>query len=169
MESESVTMWMIRCGRGGLVLDRFLKQGIAYLGWGGDTGQVYRETSFAQLRGRLDRTNHSAHPNAVGQWTRMILQFCQEIRTGDIIVTNDRRQRLYRIGVARSDAEYRRVELVYPPHHITEDWGYLRKVEWTNEVRWNSVSTVGRRHLDRPPTLFPIASEIAAELHHLCG
>ena len=168
MGSENSRMWMIRCGRRGLVLDRFLEQGVAYLGWGGDTGPVYPETTFAELRGRLDRTNRSAHPNAVGQWTRMILQFCQEISTQDIIVTNDRRQNLYHIGVARSDVEYRKVELVYPPRRITEDWGYLRMVEWTKEVKWDFVSTVGRRHLDRPPTLFPIASEIAEEIRRRC-
>ena len=105
MEHNDRKMWMVRAGQKGNVLHHFLDKGIAYLGWG-ESGIVHPETTVAELQSQIAADNPGISPNAAGQAARKIRQFCNDIQTGDDIVTYDTGQRLYHIGRVESNAEY---------------------------------------------------------------
>jgi predicted Mrr-cat superfamily restriction endonuclease len=96
MESAGTTMWMVRAGQDGHVLQNFLCESIAYLGWG-DTGDVYPETTMEELVPRVERSNPAMNPRAVGQTARMIWEFCCAVSVADAIVTYEPKTRQYHL------------------------------------------------------------------------
>lgn len=168
MEQNDRKMWMVRAGQRGNVLHHFLEQGIAYLGWG-NSGIVQPETTVAELQRRIAADDPGLHPNAVGQAARKVYQFCQDIQTGDDIVTYDTGQRLYHIGRVESDAEYTGVIWVdLATGGDIDEPGYVRRVAWNRTVPRSALSAPARNHLGRPPTLFELPASVAAELRRLC-
>ena len=169
MEPSDGAMWMVRAGWDGTVLDRFLDEGVAYLGWD-DTGVINPETTFEELRGRVAAANPTMHPNAVGHAARIILGFCQEIRVGDDIITYEPGQRRFHIGKVESDAEYGTVIWVDGATGNTiEEPGYARRVAWGRIVARDGLSKGAQNHLGRPPTLFRVPAEVSAEVRELGG
>ena len=75
---------MVCASEDGLALPRFLKESVAYIGWG-DVGPVVPTDSREDIRRRLDKMNpvqgDGARPNIVG----MLRRFCCEIRVGDVV------------------------------------------------------------------------------------
>ena len=103
MELPNATMWMVRAEWEGTVPHHFLNEGIAYLGWG-ETGVIHPETTKEELSARVERANPGY--KGVGNATRCIWEFCREVQEGDTVVTYDPQQRLYHVGVVKSDADY---------------------------------------------------------------
>jgi restriction system protein len=167
MESAGTTMWMVRAGQDGHVLQNFLCQGIAYLGWG-DTGDVYPETTMEELVPRVERSNPAMNPRAVGQTARMIWEFCCAVSVGDAIVTYDPKTRQYHIGSVQCDAQCQDVK--WGPwgdwDEFTES-GYVRQVKWADKVPRDSLSINARNYLARPPTHFQLPVEVKEELRQL--
>lgn len=169
MEIPGSNMWMIRAGQDGHVLPYFLDQRIAYLGWD-DTGIIYPETTREDLRDRVARANPMITFSAVGNATRCIWEFCREVQIGDAVVTYDPRQRLYHIGIVRSDAEYGTVVWHYADTgQPFEDWGYVRQVDWVTTFLRDALLQTARNSLGRPPTHFLLPAEVSKEIRRLCG
>lgn len=169
MEQIEGKMWMVRAGQNGNVLHHFLGKGIAYLGWG-KSGEVYPETTVAELQGRIEADNPDISPRPAGQAARKIWQFCQEIRVGDDIVTYDAGQRRYHIGRVESDAEYTDVTWVdLATGAEFEEKGYVRRVDWDRTVARGALSGPARNYLGRPPTLFALPEAVVAEVRGLGG
>ena len=169
MVASSDKMWMVRAGQDGHVLPYFLDQRVAYLGWN-DTGTVYSETTREELRGRVARANPMLTHSGVGNATRCIWEFCREVQIGDSVVTYDPQQRLYHIGIVRSDAEYRTIIWHYAyTGDPFEEPGYVRGIDWIATVFRDRLSPAAQRHLGRPPTHFQLPAEVSAEIRQLCG
>lgn len=167
MQRSNPNMWMIRAGQDAHVLDYFLEREIAYLGWD-DTGPVYLETVRENLASSVEKANPTLSPLAVRNATRCIWEFCREIRIGDNVVTYDPQQRLYHIGIIRSDAEYKTVIWHYADTgKAFEAPGYERRVNWVRAVSRDSLSQSARNHLGRPPTHFLLPEEVSEEIRRL--
>ena len=160
-------MWMCRAERAGTVLHNFLNEGIAYLGWG-ETGVIYQETTKQELRGRVEQANPGYR--GVGNATRCIWEFCQEVRIGDTVVTYDPPARLYHVGVIKSDAEYG-IGIWVDPVTLDECEvpRYVRKVDWIDTVSRDRLSLAAQRYLGRPPTHFRLPAEVSAEIRRICS
>ena len=169
MELANTNMWMIRAGQDGHALPHFLGEGIAYLGWGA-TGVIHPETTRAELRSRVARADGSLTPTGIGNATRCIWEFCCEVQVGDAVVTYEPQQRLYHVGIVRSNAEHGNV--IWGPWG---DWGeckslgYIRKVDWVSAVPRDSLSATARNSLGRPPTHFQLPAEVSEEIRGLCA
>jgi len=140
--NTNTNMWMIRAEWSGTVLDHFLDDSIAYLGWG-ETGEIHTETTRQELRSRVDRENPAMHPNAIGNATRCIWEFCREVQTGDAVVTCDPDQRLYHIGVVRSGAEYDATGGIWVDPATLFEYEvprYVRTVNWGPTVSRDQLS-----------------------------
>ena len=169
MELPNATMWMVRAEWDGTVLHHFLNEGIAYLGWD-ETGIIYPETTREELRDRVERANPTMHPNAVGNATRCIWEFCREVQIGDTVVTYDPRRRLYHIGTVESDAKYGFGLWVDPTTgDECEVRRYVRRVDWVSVVRRDDLSVTARNNLGRPPTHFQLPAEVSEEIRRLCA
>ena len=169
MELPDSNMWMCRAEWAGTVLHHFLNKDIAYLGWG-KTGVIYPETTRQELRDRVGRANPTMHPNAVGNATRCIWEFCREVQIGDAILTYGPPTRLYHVGVVKSDADYRTGIWVNP---VTLDEcevpRYVRKVDWGATISRDRLSPASQRYLGRPPTHFQLPAEVREEIRRFCA
>lgn len=164
MEPADGAMWMVRAGQDGTALARFLDERVAYLSWN-DTGVIAPETTFEDLRERVAASNPTMHPTAVGQATRIMLDFCQQVRVGDDIITYDPGQRQYHIGTVQSDAEYGTVIWIDgATGGAIEEPGYVRRVDWRRIVSRDGLSETAQNYLGRPPTLFQVPAEVSAEV-----
>ena len=167
MDFPSMNMWMIRAEWQGTVLHHFLNEGIVYLGWG-ETGIICLETTREELRGRVERANPGYR--GVGNATRCIWEFCQEVRIGDTVVTYDPPARLYHVGVIKSDADYGTGFWIDPATlDKYEVPRYVRKVNWSATVSRDLLSPAAQRYLGRPPTHFQLPAEVSEEIRRLCA
>ena len=171
MELPNASMWMCRAEWEGTVLHHFLHECVAYLGWN-KTGVIHPETTRQELRGRVERANPTMRPNAIGNSTRCIWEFCREVQIGDTLVTYNPQERLYHVGVVRSDAEYDETGGIWVDPVTMDEYAvprYVRKVDWGPTVSRDRLSPAAQRYLGRPPTLFQLPAEIAEEIRRLCG
>ena len=112
------------------------------------------------------------HPNAIGNATRCIWEFCREVQIGDAVVTYDPDQRLYHIGVVRSGAEYDATGGIWVDPATLFEYEvlrYVRTVNWGPTVSRDQLSPASQRYLGRPPTHFQLPAEVRDELRRLCG
>ncbi len=167
MELPNATMWMVRAEWEGTVLHHFLNEGIAYLGWG-ETGVIHPETTKEELSARVERANPGY--KGVGNATRCIWEFCREVQEGDTVVTYDPQQRLYHVGVVKSDADYGTGIWVDPATmDECEVPRYVRKVDWGPTISRDRLSPAAQRYLGRPPTHFRLPDEVSEEIRRLCA
>lgn len=169
MQLPNTNFWMVRAGRDGTVIRRFLNEGIAYLGWG-EVGSIHTTDSNANIRKRLDENcpyeRAGARPNIVG----MLKRFSCEVRIGDTVVTYDPQRRLYHIGTVKSDAYPRSVTWVdLATKDEFEGPGYVRKVDWVSAVSRDSLSLTAQRCLNGQLSHFQLPAEVSAEIRRLCA
>ncbi len=111
------------------------------------------------------------HPNAIGNATRCIWEFCREVRIGDTVVTYNPPERLYHIGVVRSDADFEIDTGIWVDHATMDEYEvprYVRKVDWGPTVSRDRLSPAAQKYLGRPPTHFRLPAEIVEEIRRLC-
>lgn len=169
MELPNTNMWMCRAEWAGTVLHHFLSEGVAYLGWG-ETGDIHPEITREELRRRVERANPGY--KGVGNATRCIWEFCQEVQVGDGVVTYDPQRRLYHVGVVRSDADYEIDTGIWVDPATLDEYEvprYVRKVDWGSTTSRVRLSSAAQRYLGRPPTHFQLPAEISEEIRRLCA
>lgn len=169
MQLPDTNSWMIRAGRDGTVLHRFLDEGIAYVGWG-EAGVVYPETAREELRARVSRAHPMFTLGRVRNAARCICEFCLEVQVGDSVITYDPQQRLYHVGLVKSDANCQTV--IWVDRATGEDVnepGYVRQIDWVSTLSRDSLSQTARNSLGRPPTHFQLPTAVSAEIRRLCA
>ena len=169
MEPGNANMWMIRAGRDGTVIQHFLNEEVAYLGWG-EVGPIHPTDTKEIVRRRLDETcpyeKAGARPNIVG----MLRRFSCEVRIGDAVVTCDPQHRLYHVGIVRSDASHQTVTWVdLATGDDFDGLGYVRRVDWISAVPWDSLTSNARRVLNGQLSHFRIRGEVSDEIRRLCA
>lgn len=150
------SMWMIRAGRGGALVDRFRDQGHVGLGQGGEAlgALPYAQLSRSDLQGRLAARfpawKKAKVANAAGQLHR----FFTEVAVGDAVITADSERREYLLGTIDGALDYR----------DGDELPYIRKVKWRGKVPRDVLSPTARNPLGAIMTLFRVPDEVAAEL-----
>lgn len=129
MKSPNTNMWMIRAERAGAMIEHFLHEGIASIGWG-EVGPIYPTDTKENVRYRLDESypyeKVGARPNVVG----MLRRFSCDVHLGDAFVTADPQRRVYHVGIVRSDAEIGiHLWLDSAIGKVSSEKGYVRKVD----------------------------------------
>lgn len=167
MHIPNTKMWMIRSGRNGTVIHRFLNECAAYLGWG-VVGPVHPTDSNASIRRRLDESYPYEKPGALPNIVGMLRRFSCEVRIGETFVTYDPVRRLYHIGVVKSDAECQvvpRVDLATGMEF--EVPGYVRDVNWLSATSRDALTRSTQNALNPQLTHYRISAVASAELRRL--
>ena len=169
MDFPNTKMWMIRAERDGAMIEHFLNEGIASLGWG-EVGPIYPTDTKENVRRRLDESYRydkvGARPNIVG----MLRRFSCDVHVGDAFVTVDPQRRLYHVGLVRSDAEIGTHLWLNPATgNVSDEKGYVRKVDWVRAIPWISLSLTARRTLNGQLSHFRIRTEVSEEIRRLCA
>ena len=152
-------IWMIRAERSGSIIQHFLDEGVAYLGWG--IGPIHSTDTKENIRQRLyecyPRENLAAVPNIIG----MLKRFSCQVQVGDGFVTYDPSLRLYHIGTVESGAEHRAIAWF----DDDDVFGYIRKVNWTSFVSRDDLSRSARNCLGGQLSHFKLSHTAGAEIH----
>lgn len=151
-------MWMVRAGRGGEFISRFLEKSIVAIGWG-FIGEITAQTPDAEIRRMMDEFYPQEKPGARAAWTSAVRRFVKEVAIGDPVVTYDNESRLYHLGEIRSAAK-RGADGA----DGGERWEFYREVVWQDETPRDSLLLDARNNLARPPTLFRVSAAASAEL-----
>ena len=159
MEITDGKMWMVRAGRGGVYAEHFLTSGVVAIDWA-EMGEIAPDESDADIRQRYAVTfpehNPAQRSNMVGQ----VKRFLREVAVGDHAVTYDPRQRLYHIGVIRSDAA---VQTRMDGDRQRPE--YVRRVDWqTDAIPRDGLSSGAKQVLAALMTVFRVNDAVSQEL-----
>jgi restriction system protein len=143
------TIWMVRAGRGGAYVDDFIESnfvGIGFASAGEVASPVNKDNVIAKMR----------EENPAGKFqmaASQILRFYDDFQIGDSVMTYDPGQRLYFIGVIKSD--------VKKVDHILFR---ARDVEWKGQVARDSLVQSTRNSLGAISTIFMVRDEAAEDV-----
>lgn len=148
------TMWMVRAGEGGYLIDEF-SRGYVAIGWleMGDLSDVKSQSDLKKL---YNQAYPDAHPVKASNAVAMIHKFRSVFKVGDHVASYDPNQREYLIGKITSDYYYQPGEI--------QDYSHLRKVDWLGRVNRDQLSVSARNTLGSVLTIFSINEDVTAEL-----
>ena len=154
-------IWMVRAGRGGVDAPRFLDQKMAAIGW--DVGIVDLTTSDEEIKDRINVRHPDEKLGTRRSWAGQVIRFFKEVSIGDTVTTYTVDNRLYHIGIIRSEAELK-ISTV-DEKEVRE---YARAVDWLYEVPRDELTAGTRNSLDGLMTVFRVSKEASAELRTHC-
>lgn len=149
---ESVHLWKVAAGEQGILFDEFIREGHVSIGFD-LTVPIESLGNTVAIRDFLNPLHPS--PPTLNSFVDQVFDFLHGIKMADWVITNDPRNRVYRVGRVTGEPTFK-VGAV--PHK------YFRTIEWASEsIPFGAVSNTTRRSVDRPPTVFPIAGAIKSD------
>ena len=152
------SMWMVRAGRDGHLIDEF-KRGFIAIGWH-ELGDLSSISSQDELRERYERTYPDENPYKVGGAVGVIYKFCCVLEVGQKVVTYNTQTREYMIGTIEGDYYYSTDEI----DTEISDYVHFRQVDWIGQVGRDLLFASSRNTLGGAATLFSINEEVSTEL-----
>jgi len=147
-------MWMVRAGRGGDRVDEFLQQGVA-----GFLENKLPDLTEVKTKEELLTLYATHYPQekegSRAAWASQLLRLLKEVKVGDPVAVGDPERRRYILGTFVS--EYQVVELAGIRLHG-------RRVQWTQEVPRDALSTETKNTLGSILTIFKIRGDVAHDL-----
>lgn len=144
--------WLVRAGRGGVLVDDFLEQRRVSIDfWASEIGPSGLVDSRDMLEEKLRALRPSAKPGSTLAAARQLHRFLHDIGVGDRIVTADLGRRRYLVGKITSEPRYE-TEL------------YTRAVEWMHSVPRDALTAESRNTLGAIQTLFRLNDSVVADL-----
>lgn len=158
------SMWMVRAGRDGYLIDEFARGFIA-IGWH-ELGDLSSIASQDEIRERYEREFPDENPTKTANAVAMVYKFRCVLKVGAEVVTYNPQAREYMIGTIESD-------YYHNPDEIDDeisDYVHLRKVKWIGQIGRDLLSASSKRSLSGILTLFSVNEEVSTELRsRLCN
>lgn len=147
--------WMIRAGEGGILAADFKAKSLAAVGWpaAGDLSVV---KTVEAMRERVDSAYPGTKPGAVINAAGVLHKFRSSIKLGDDVLSYDPERRVYLLGKAAGDYDYR--------PDLFEEFPNIRRVDWQAEVSRDDLSTSTKNTLGSTLTLFEPGGAVLKEL-----
>ena len=153
------TMWMVRAGEGGYLIEEFVTGGFIAIGWH-KLGDLREVTSQEKIRELYDHTYSDEKPGKAALDVSMIYKFRCKLEVNQKVVTYDPQKREYLIGNITSDYSH-------DTNKISDEisnYAHLRKVDWKGSVSRDLLSVSSRNSLGSIQTLFSVNEEVSTEL-----
>ncbi len=145
---------MVRAGEGGYLIEEFLENRIAAIGWN-ETGAIPETMKYNELKNRFRAVYPDDADGRVNQCVAQLWRFVREFNVGDKIVTYDSGAREYYLGEIISGYEF---DDDYEFHHT-------RKVDWQDApTERDSLSADTKNTLGSIMTLFELSEDVWKEL-----
>lgn len=144
--------WMVRAGRGGVLIGAFKEKGRVAIGWE-EMGSLTDLTSRDLVVERYRETYPDDTRFQVGQNAGQVHRFRNEIAMGDRVISYDRIAREYLVGSVIGDYAY--------DTSFDEDHPNCRPVKWVGTVARDALSLETRNSLGSIATLFLLPPETA--------
>ena len=141
-----VDMWMVRAGKGAILIDEFERLNIVAIGWGlGDltnkTSDEIKELVFKHFPNNSNRRNGKIAANEI--------KFRHEIKVGDYVLSYNQWKHYYLFGWVTSD-------YYYDPSVIADDYSDVRDVEWLCKIPRDKLKKSTQGTLGNQITVFYI-------------
>ncbi|MDA8743973.1 restriction endonuclease [Rubripirellula amarantea] len=144
--------WMVRAGKNAASVEHFIEGNFVGIGFQ-SAGDVIVPVDRETLERAISQTHPSFSPGKIGSVTSQVKRFYEELNVGDAVTTYDSSQRLYFVGLIRSEVQDRQHEL-----------GRTRAVHWEKQVNRDSLKSATRNTLGAIQTLFLVRDEAAADV-----
>lgn len=148
------TVWMVRAGRGGYLMEDFLHDHIVAIGWN-EIGQISDDITYDDLKRKFKKAYPEDSDGRVNQCVAQIWRFVHQFKVGDKLVTYDSSTRVYYLGEIVSEYKF---SDEYEYHHY-------RDVKWLGlPVERDLLSTDTKNILGSILTIFVLPKEVWEEL-----
>lgn len=146
MDKNNYKIWMVRAGRGGFLVEEFLKEDIIAIGWN-DTGKISMDDDYNNLKNNLKKIYVDDPDGRINQSASQLWKFFKEFKIGDRVITYDSGSRLYYTGEIISDYDFN--------ENFT--FQHYRKVEWDSyPIQRDLLKTDTKNLLGSILTIFEI-------------
>ena len=153
------TMWMVRAGEDGYLIEEFDHGCIIAIGWH-KIGDLSAVTSEEEIRERYNHEYPDDKPFTASLAVSMICRFRFKLEKNQKIVTYDPQKRDYLIGNITSDYYHNTDEI----SEAISNYAHLRRVDWLGRVSRDALSVSSRNSLGSSLTLFSVNEEASTEL-----
>ena len=152
------TMWMVRAGEGGYLIDEFKSKGIVAVGWRelGDVGGI---DSKEKLKVMMARTYPDWSEGEVNSSVSRLWKFLHEVEKGDEVISYNSDARIYLVGQISSDYRFEKKGIPEFPQ--------VKGVKWSASVSRDDLSVGSKNSLGAIQTIFKIPAEVAEEIRGL--
>lgn len=150
-------IWVVRAGIGGVNAQRFLDGRMVTIGWG--ETDVSPTDSDDKIKAQVERQYPQAKPGTRSARANQLIRFLKEVAINDTVATYVPENRLYHIGIVRSNAE----------RLAEKEWDvYTRNVEWQHEVSRDALTAGTRNSLGSAMALFRLSKAASEEIRSHC-
>ncbi len=154
MSKKNFKIWMVRAGSGSFLIDEFLDEEIATIGWN-ELKKLPHGITYQALKDKFKETYPDDSDGRVNQSVGQIWRLFSDFKIGDKVITYDSNTRVYYLGEIKSNYKY------------SEDFTYhhYRKVEWYDgAVERDLLKVRSKNTLGSTLTIFEIVLDIWNDL-----
>lgn len=149
-------MWMVRAGKEGSSINRFIAEKIVAIGYAREIGDLRAFEDREALHRRYTEVRPGESEGRIQNSVSQMDRFKSEIQVGDYVLTGDRSSRTYHLGRITGPYEYAGRDEV--------EFQHFRKVEWLKNIEWGAVSKGTRNVLGSTLTVFRFSGKEEKEI-----
>ena len=155
-----VSMWMVRAGEHGFLIDDFKQDNIIAIGWEiGDLSDKTPDEIKQIMREYYPNANNKSLGNNAGQ----VKKFACDFQIGDYVITFNPKPYNFLVGIIKSDYYYS--DKLYKKYGESETfYHHFRDVEWIGETNKNDLKEIALKPLKNPMTVFNLNYSAKADL-----
>lgn len=151
---SSKQLWMVRAGESAFLIDEFLKNELAAIGWN-ELGDLYKTKDLKSIKEKLKVSYPNGKPSRINNHAGQIYRFRFEFKKGDHVITYNPTTRTYHLGEITSDYKY---------SESKSEFYHIRSIKWNKEVSRDDLSTTTKNSLGSSLTIFNISEYAKNEL-----
>lgn len=149
------TMWMVRAGEGGYLIDEFSNSNLVAISWE-ELGDLSQTETLEQIRDLYEHSFADDSVSRIGNAVAMIYKFRSAIAINDYVISYDSYEREYHLGEVTGSYKFD-LELI-------EKYPHLRPVKWLGQVSRDDLSVTARNSLGSVLTVFQVNEDVTSEI-----
>lgn len=153
-----MSMWMVRAGEGGFLIDRFRKENVVVIG--SEIGDLSNIKNIEEIKKLIRDRFPDKKDKQVNMTASQIGKFRFKLTKGDYVISYDPRQRVYLVGKIVSDYIFN--TNFFPENPL--EYCDVRNIKWIGEVKRDNLSKSAKNSLGGISTLFSIKNEVSKEV-----
>ena len=146
------SVWMVRAGSGGHLIEDF-KRGYIAIGW--EMGDLSDVDTLEGIRDAYLKTYPDFKPGKIRSQVSVIHKFRTVLENGARVITYSPSDRTYLVGTVVSDYYFDPDEIQDNPH--------IRRVHWEGTISRDDLSATSRNSLGCASTVFSVNEDVWAE------
>lgn len=156
-EPGGKTMWMVRAGRGGYLIEEFKRKNIVAIGWY-ELGDMSKFRNSEEIKEAVKEKNPDSKQGQINISASQASKFRFDFQKGDYVVSYDPDRREYLVGEILSDYEF---------NTKLSEFHNVRMVKWFGTVSRDNLSEPTKNTLGAISTIFDLGRDASSEILRL--